>query len=85
MNIEIEPAIEYADKSVVISSTIGADYDGETSIGYKKFISPGKFEYEWFLHFLTRDDVLELAQSLLFVADHMLCPACEEDKETESE
>lgn len=80
MNIEVEP-ISYGDKVVVISSTIGADYDGETCIGVKNFIDIGKFEYEWFLQFLTKDDLIELAQGLLFVADHMICPACEEEGE----
>lgn len=70
MNIEISPAIEYEDE-IVISSHFGCDI-GETYIGKKKFIEIGKFEYEWFLEYLTREDLLALAEALVFVADHMV-------------
>lgn len=76
MNIEISPAIEYADE-IVISSTFGYDI-GETYIGKKKFIEIGKFEYEWFLEYLTREDLLALAEALVFVADHMVTATDEE-------
>ena len=81
MNIEVEPMLEYGNKTIVISSMIGDEHDGEACIGVKNFIDIGKFEYEWFLQSLSRDDLIEFAQSLLFVADHMVCAMCEDERE----
>jgi hypothetical protein len=76
MNIEISPMIEYANQ-IVISSVVACG-DGGACIGKKKFIENGKLEYEWFLEYLTRDDLLALADALTFVADHMvIVPRCE--------
>lgn len=70
MNIEISPAIECGDE-IVISCWVGS-YIGEAHIGKKKFIEIGKFEYEWSLEYLSREDLLALAEALVFAADHMM-------------
>ena len=76
MNIEVE--VYVGENPIVVHGSFG-----EASIGRKKFIEPGKCEYEWFEHWLTRDELAELAGALLFIADHMPCD-CEEET-TESE
>lgn len=78
MNIEIEPMI---DDPIVISGMVGHDI-GEAYIGRKKFIEVGKFEYEWFMEYLSQDDLYEIARAILFVADHMGCQ-CEEEENSE--
>ena len=65
MNIEVEVYVG-SDPFVV-----SCDMDEFASIGRKKFIDIGKFEYEWFDNFLTRDDLIELAGALVFIADHI--------------
>jgi hypothetical protein len=77
MNIEVEVYVG-SDPFVV-----SCDMDEFASIGRKKFIEAGKFEYERFEHWLTRDELVELAGALLFIADHMPCDCDEETTENE--
>jgi hypothetical protein len=74
MNIEVEVCVG-SDPFVVCCYM-----DEFASIGRKKFIDIGKFEYEWFDNFLTRDDLIELAGALVFIADHI--PETTENEET---
>lgn len=69
MFIEIEVPSN-TDNTLVISGLIGEEY-GEASIGIKKFISVGKFEYQWILEYLSVDELESLAEAVLFIANHM--------------
>ena len=69
MFIEIEVPSN-TENTLVISGLIGEEY-GEASIGIKKFISVGKFEYQWILEFLSVDELESLVEAALFVANHM--------------
>ena len=77
MNIEVE--VYAGENPIVVHGSFG-----EASIGRKKFVEPGKCEYEWFEHWLTRDELVELAGALLFIADHMTCD-CDDEETIESE
>lgn len=61
MQYEVEATTEHVD-SMFIS---WVDWD-EYSLGKKKFVKPGVFEYEWVLEYMTHEDLAELIRVLQF-------------------
>ena len=66
--IEIAAPIEQVHELVVGVNT-GSEGDG--SIGWKKGLKQGTFEYEWIMTWLDRDDLRLLAETFLLAADMM--------------